>query len=94
MTYTLHSVYIIDTMLTRVQVLIPQDILEQARVAAVNHDLSFSKFVTKSLEKEIQPEKKVSPYVSFKKLAEYIGKKKVKLPPDFATNDDYLYRLP
>lgn len=81
-------------MLTRVQVLIPQDILQVARLAAANRDVSFSKFVTRSLEKEVQPEKKMSIYVALKELAKYIGKKKVKLPPDFATNDDYLYRLP
>ena len=81
-------------MLIRVQVLIPQDILEAARLAAVNRDLSFSKLVTKSLEKDILQEKKMSIYVALKKLAKHIGKKKVNLPPDFATNDDYLYRLP
>lgn len=42
--------------------------------------------------KMIQPKKKMSIYVALKKLAEYIGKKKVKLPPDFATNDKYLYQ--
>jgi hypothetical protein len=81
-------------MLTRVQVLIPHDILQQARLAAVNRKLSFSKLVTRSLEKEVEPEKKMSIYAALRKLAKYIGKKKVKLPPDFATNDDYLYRLP
>ncbi|MBI4065169.1 hypothetical protein HY409_02270 [Candidatus Gottesmanbacteria bacterium] len=81
-------------MLTRVQVLIPNDLLQAARLAAASHDLSFSKFVTKSLEEKVQPEKKESVYIAFKKLAKIIGKKKVKLPPDFATNDDYLYRLP
>ena len=81
-------------MLTRVQVLIPDDLLQAARLAAANRDLSFSKFVTKSLEKEVEPEKKESFYVAVKKLAKIIGKKKIKLPPDFATNDDYLYKLP
>lgn len=81
-------------MLTRVQVLIPHDVLEQARLAAANRNLSFSKFVTQSIAEKVEPEKKMSIYVALKKLAKHIGKKKVKLPPDFATNDDYLYRLP
>lgn len=81
-------------MLTRVQVLIPQDILEQARLAAGNRDLSFSKLVTQSLEKEIKPDKKMSVYEAFRKLAKINGRLKKKLPPDFATNDVYLYQLP
>lgn len=81
-------------MLTRVQVLIPDDILLQARLAATNRKLSFSKLVTKSLEKEVEPEKKISIYVALRELAKYMAKKKVKLPPDFATNDKYLYKYP
>lgn len=81
-------------MLTRVQVLIPHDVLAQARLAAINRDLSFSKLVTKSLEKEIEPEKKMSIYEALKKLAKINRRLKKKLPADFATNDDYLYRLP
>ena len=81
-------------MLTRVQVLIPNDLLEQAKLIAVNHNLSFSKFVTHSLETNVKPKKKMSIYTALKKMAEYGKKMKLKSPPDFATNDDYLYRLP
>lgn len=80
-------------MLTRVQVLIPQNILVQARLAAANRKLSFSKLVTRSLEKEVEPEKKMSVYEAFRKLAKINGRLK-KLPRDFATNDKYLYRYP
>ena len=81
-------------MLTRVQVLIPQDILAAARITAANRKLSFSKLVTKSLEREVKPEKKMSIYEALKKLAKRNRRLMKKLPPDFATNDDYLYRLP
>lgn len=81
-------------MLTRVQVLIPQDILEAARLAAANRKLSFSKLVTKSLEKEVEPEKKMSIYDALKKLAKMNKRLKKKLPADFATNDKYLYQYP
>ncbi|MEK7119380.1 MAG: hypothetical protein AAB457_01070 [Patescibacteria group bacterium] len=81
-------------MLIRVQVLIPQDILEAARLAAANRKLSFSKLVTRSLERDVRPKKKMSIYVALKKLAKYMAKKNVKLPPDFATNDKYLYKYP
>lgn len=81
-------------MLTRVQVLIPHDIFQQARLAAVNRKLSFSKLVTRCLEKEVETKKKMSIYAALKKLAKINKRLKKKLPPDFATNDDYLYRLP
>lgn len=81
-------------MLTRVQVLIPDDLLQAAKLAAASRRLSFSKFVTKSLAKDVRMEKKMSIYDALREVAKHVGKKKVKLPPDFATNDDYLYRLP
>ena len=81
-------------MLTRVQVLIPTDLLQAARVAAASRDLSFSKFVTKSLEEKVRPEKKMSIYDALRKLAKKNKRLKKKLPVDFATNDNYLYRLP
>lgn len=81
-------------MLTRVQVLIPQDILEAARLAAENRNLSFSKFVTQSIAEKVEPEKKMSIYDALKKLAKMNRRIKKKLPPDFATNDKYLYQYP
>lgn len=81
-------------MLIRVQVLIPDDILLQARLAAANRNLSFSKLVTHSLTKEVKPIKKMSIYKALRTVAKLVGKKKVKLPPDFATNDKYLYTYP
>ena len=85
--------YITDIMLTRVQVLIPNDLLQAAKLAAASRELSFSKFVTKSLEEKVQPEKKMSVYEALRKLAK-MNRRLKKLPTDFATNDDYLYRNP
>lgn len=81
-------------MLTRVQVLIPDDILLQARLAATNRNLSFSKLVTHSLTKEVKPIKKMSIYEALRTLAKMNKRLKKKLPPDFATNDKYLYTYP
>lgn len=81
-------------MLTRVQVLIPNDLFQAAKLAAANRQLSFSKLVTRSLEKEVEPEKKMSIYEALRKLAKINGRLKKKLPPDFATNDKYLYQYP
>lgn len=78
----------------RAQILLPKDLFESARMYAVSRDLSFSELVRKSLTDKVKPKEKESVYVAFKKLAKIVGKKKIMLPSDFATNDKYLYKYP
>lgn len=81
-------------MMVRTQILLPPDLLETARLYAASKNLSLSELIRRSVTDKIKPQKKISIYTALKKMAEYGKKMKLKSPPDFATNDDYLYRLP
>lgn len=80
-------------MMTRTQILLPPDLLETARLYAASRDLSLSELVRRSITDKIKPQKKISAYEAFKKLA-LKNKELKKLPSDFATNDKYLYKYP
>lgn len=81
-------------MMIRTQILFPPDLLESARLYAASRKLSLSELVRHSISAKVKPPKKVSTYTALKKMAAYGKRMKLKSPPDFATNDDYLYRLP
>ena len=81
-------------MMIRTQILLPPDLLETARLYAASRKLSLSEVIRHSLSTKVKPQKKISGYAALKKMAAYGKRMKLKSPPDFATNDDYLYRLP
>jgi len=60
---------------------------------AASNNLSLSELIRRSVIAKIKPQKKISVYEAFKRLA-IKNRDLKKLPKDFATNDKYLYIYP
>lgn len=81
-------------MMQRTQILLPPELLEQLRRKAYEKKTSVSHVVRSALQKEIQKteKKKLTAVDAMLEMVKHAYKGKV--PKDFSTNDDYLYRLP
>ncbi len=77
--------------LVRTQVMLPEDILNDLRVIAIERDWSVSEVVrlgVRNLVEKLKP-KKMTGYEMLKKLADNAYKGNV--PRDLSSNDEYLY---
>ena len=87
-------VYDVSNMLMRTQILFPEDILESLRSEATSKKVSVSNLVRGIVTEKFKStrKRKLSGVDVMVKMARHAYKGN--LPPDFSTNDDYLYKLP
>jgi len=82
-------------MLTRTQVLFPEDILAALRAEAVRKKTSVSALVRHIVADKVVKTRKMKKRPAAEMLLQMAKHAyKGKVPKDFSTNDDYLYRLP
>ena len=81
-------------MLTRTQVLFPEDLLAALRAEAVRKKTSVSALVRHIVADKVAKgtKKKLSALEAMEQMVKHAYKGKV--PSDLSTNDDYLYKLP
>lgn len=82
-------------MLTRTQVLFPKNLLELLRAEAVRKKTSVSALVRHMVADKVARTKKMKRMPAIEAMRQMIKHAyKGKVPRDFSTNDDYLYKLP